>query len=122
VAAWEPSSIAQRLRDVVIYGNSILETVQNLSFEDFARDPIRQKAVAYDFQCVSEATAGVLKLDPSLSERYPSIPWSQVRALANVTRHEYGRLDVRILWQTATGDRLAELIRVARTELGEPAD
>jgi hypothetical protein len=46
VAAWEPSSIAQRLRDVVIYGSSILETVQNLSFEDFARDPIRQKAVA----------------------------------------------------------------------------
>jgi len=88
MAAWEPSSIAQRLRDVVIYGSSILETVQNLSFEDFARDPIRQKAVAYDFQCVSDATAGVLKLDPSLSERYPSIPWSQVRALANVTRHE----------------------------------
>jgi uncharacterized protein with HEPN domain len=115
------TNIARRFRDVVAYGNSILETVRYLSFEEFSRDPIRPKAVAYDFQCVSEATAGVLKLDPSLPERHPSIPWAQVRALANVIRHEYGRLDIEILWRTASGEHLAELIRVAHAELGEPA-
>jgi uncharacterized protein with HEPN domain len=114
---WQPRSTEQRLRDIIHYGTSILETLRGLSYADFRRDTVRQKAIAYDFQCVSEATARVLDLDSSISDRHPNIPWASARALGNVTRHEYGRLDVDILWTTATSRDLLDLIEAARHEL-----
>ena len=96
----------------------MLDTVRGLSYEEFRADTLRQKAIAFDFQCVSEAAARLLDLDPSIATRHPQIPWANVRALANVTRHEYGRLDVDILWTTATGGALRELISAATQELG----
>lgn len=115
--SWEPALLKQRLQDVIHYGRSILQTLKDLSYDVFLADSIRQKAVAYDFQCISEATGKLLDMDPSIASRYPAIPWSSVRSLANITRHEYGRLDVDILWATATGNRLRELLSVAEGEL-----
>jgi len=115
---WRPASVEQRLRDIVAYGTSAIDTVRNLSYEEFRANPMRQKAVAFDFQCVSEAAARLIDLDPSIRDRHPDVPWANVRALANVTRHEYGRLDVDILWTTAVGGALRQLIDVAEKELG----
>jgi uncharacterized protein with HEPN domain len=98
---------------------AILSALDGLSHDDFIADILRQKAVFFDFQCISEATARLLDMDPSLPERYIEIPWSQIRALGNVIRHVYGRLDIAIIWETATGPRLRALMSIARKELGE---
>jgi uncharacterized protein with HEPN domain len=107
------------MRDILERGMTILDVLDGLSHDDFVSDVLRQKAVFYDFQCISEATARLLDMDPSLAERHVEIPWSQVRALGNVVRHVYGRLDIEVIWETAAGPRLRALMDVVRRELGE---
>lgn len=90
--------------------------IEGRSREDVAADKVRVKAICYDFLCVSEATARALELDPGLRDRHPNIPWPQVRAIANVLRHGYGRIDFAILWETAAGNRLRNLIDAIQRE------
>lgn len=39
-----------------------------------------------------------------LQERYPQVPWAEMRAMRNVLSHEYVGISLPILWQTITGD------------------
>jgi uncharacterized protein with HEPN domain len=88
-----------------------------LSRTAFLEDTIVQKAVCFDLLCISEATARLLDLDPSIVQRRPDVPWPQVRAIANVLRHEYDRIDMDIVWDTVKGGDLDGLIEAATHEL-----
>lgn len=88
-----------------------------LSQDDFLRDTIVQKAVCFDLLCVSEATARVLDLDAGIVDRYPNVPWPQVRAIANILRHEYDRIDLDIVWDTVTAGDLNSLTAAVTREL-----
>ena len=81
-----------------------------------------QKAVCFDLPCISEATARLLDLDPGIAERYPDVPWPQVRAIANVLRHEYARIDFDIVWDTVTMGDLDTLTAAVADELDLASD
>jgi len=115
---WEPESREQRLRDIYERGSEILEMIRGLSLKELVADSMRLKAVTYDFQCLSEATTHLLRIDPSIVEKHPQVAWSQIRSVANAIRHEYGRIDANVLWNAATGDHLSGLLEVVRKELG----
>jgi uncharacterized protein with HEPN domain len=36
--------------------------------------------------------------------RYPDAPWADIIAIGNPLRHEYHRIDDKVLWETATVD------------------
>lgn len=44
---------------------------------------------------ISEA---VKALDPELLERYPGPNWTGIRAIGNVLRHDYFRVDADVIW------------------------
>lgn len=93
----------RRLEDIIKHARAASDMLAPLSRSGFLRDEIVQKAVCFDLLCVSEATARLLDLDASIAPRYPDVPWPQVRAIANVLRHEYDRIDLDVVWDT--GDR-----------------
>lgn len=107
----------RRLADIVKHARAARETLAPLSRADFLRDTIVQKAVCFDLLCVSEATARLLDLDAGIAERYPEVPWPQVRAIANVLRHEYDRIDIDIVWDTVTMGDLDSLTAAVAHEL-----
>ena len=37
-----------------------------------------------------------------IRERYPHLPWAQMRGMRNVVIHEYSSVSTRIIWQTLT--------------------
>jgi uncharacterized protein with HEPN domain len=39
-----------------------------------------------------------------LRARYPEAPWADIIAIGNPLRHEYHRIDDKVLWETATVD------------------
>lgn len=90
---------------------------QGLSSNQLAADPIRLKAVTYDFQCVSEAAIHLVRMDPEVPERHPRVPWTQICSLANVIRHAYGQIELNVLWETAMGRELTDLLDAAEAEL-----
>lgn len=93
-----------------------------LARSDFLNDLVVQKAACFDLLCVSEATARLLDLDPEIAPRHPEVPWPQVRAIANVLRHQYGRIDMEIVWDTITMGDLDGLTAAVEAELGHTAD
>jgi uncharacterized protein with HEPN domain len=95
----------RRLPDILTYADSVRRIAAPLTREKFEIDQIAQKAICFDLLCISEATARLIDLDPNVAVRHPKVPWKAVRAIANVLRHEYGSIDIAIIWDTvATGD------------------
>ncbi|MBV8368020.1 MAG: DUF86 domain-containing protein [Candidatus Eremiobacteraeota bacterium] len=103
--------------DIVKHADATREMLANMSRSDFLADTIVQKAVCFDLLCISEATARLLDLDPDIAQRQPQVPWPQVRAIANVLRHQYDRIDMNIVWDTVKGGDLDGLTAAAADEL-----
>jgi uncharacterized protein with HEPN domain len=107
----------RRLEDIIKHARASSDMLAPLSQKDFLRDTIVQKAVCFDLLCVSEATARLLDLDAGIAQRYPDVPWPQVRAIANILRHEYDRIDLDVVWDTVTAGDLNSLTAAVTQEL-----
>lgn len=65
--------------------------------ESYALRRITERAI----QIVSEAARA---LPEELRARYPDAPWADIIGIGNPLRHEYHRIDGKVLWETATAD------------------
>jgi uncharacterized protein with HEPN domain len=115
--SWDPKRVRQRLEDILCYGTSIRTLLGGLTFENFLENETIQKAACFDLLCISEATSHLLNLDPEIEERHPNIPWRQIRAIANVLRHAYGRIDLTVVWDTVVKGDTIHLLAAIENEL-----
>ena len=115
--AWDPKSRRQRLRDIIERGTSVKTILEGASLNEFLSDTIRQKAACYDVLCIAQAVTRLLEIDPGLTDRSGHVPWRQVANIGNVLRHEYGRVDMTIIWDTVVRGRLEALLKAVAAEL-----
>ena len=59
-----------------------------------------------------------VRLGEQADDLMPGQPWSDIRGMGNRLRHAYDRVDVDILWRTAT-NRVTELAAAARRALAQ---
>lgn len=55
----------------------------------------------YSLALIGEAVASSI-VDLEAAE--PTIPWHQIRGMRNAVIHEYFRVDIEIIWETARSD------------------
>lgn len=85
--------------------------------DTFWADRKTQSAVERELLIIAEASVKLRKLEAILEEKerlervFPSIPWNSIGAMGNHLRHEYGRTDPHIVWETVSSDNLAALAR-----------
>jgi uncharacterized protein with HEPN domain len=79
--------------------------------ESYALRRITERAI----QIISEAARA---LPEELRARYPEAPWADIIAIGNPLRHEYHRIDDKVLWETATVD-LAKLQPIVQRMIAE---
>lgn len=65
---------------------------------EFTQDWQKQLVVERLLEIIGEATA---HLTPEVRSAYPHIPWARMVGLRNVVTHQYFRIDVKSIWQTA---------------------
>ena len=71
---------------------------EGMSFEDFGRDEKTVDAVVRNISVmIGEAARHIPE---EVRERYPAVPWSEMRGMRNVVVHEYASINVAIVWQT----------------------
>jgi uncharacterized protein with HEPN domain len=80
----------------------------------FAEDMRTVYAVTRCLEMISEATR---RLDQSIRDRYPALPWRAIMGAGNVYRHDYDNVAEDQLWRTVN-DSLVTLIEVVEQELG----
>lgn len=109
----------RRLQDILVNIASAQRIAGSFTQETFLRDETAQKAVCFDLLCISEATARLIDLDPTIATRHTNVPWPQVRAIGNVLRHEYASIDVAVVWETVANADLDVLATAVAAELHE---
>ena len=72
-----------------------------LSIEALAKDDKTVAAICWQFAVIGEAAR---QIPPAVEQRYPQVPWSQMRGLRNAIVHGYDVVNLDILWDTVTID------------------
>ncbi len=86
-----------RLQDIFDEIEIIEKFIAGMSIEEFKADQKTIYAVTRAIDIIGEATT---HLPQELKNKYPSIPWRQIKGMRNKSIHEYWSVDTDILWQT----------------------
>ena len=90
-----------RLEDILENISLIEEYTRNYSTSDFVRDQKCQDAVE---RCLLRISEAAKKLEGVIETMIPSQPWSAIRAVGNVLRHDYDRVDPNVIWRIVSED------------------
>jgi uncharacterized protein with HEPN domain len=91
----------RRFEDILDNINLIKDYTHSYSYDSFVKDRKTQDAVERCLMRISEAAC---KLEGSVDVLIPDQPWSEIRAVGNVLRHEYDSVDPLIIWNIVDRD------------------
>jgi len=90
-----------RLEDILENIGLIEEYTRDYSQQSFVQDRKTQDAVE---RCLLRISEAARKLEGSVDAIMPDQPWSAIRAVGNILRHEYDRVDPEIIWRIVSND------------------
>ena len=89
------------LRDVLDSARLIETYLSGVSWEAFLADAEKQDAVLRRFEIVGEAAS---RLSPETQALFPTLPFRSMRGMRNIIAHDYGEVDLALVWKTARAD------------------
>lgn len=90
-----------RLHDILHSAALVDEYVQGVELEEFCEDSKLQDAIIRRLEIVGEAARHLpIENFPELS----SLPLKDMRGMRNILAHDYGNIDLNIVWKVATVD------------------
>lgn len=97
---------------IVQYSEEIQATVERFSAtrESFAADHVVKNVVAMCILQIGELSG---RLTDEFKETHKDVPWREIKAMRNIAAHNYGEMDIDILWETALYD-IPELKKIAK--------
>ena len=93
------------LKKIIQYTDEISETISrfNLTQDSFTEDFVARNAIS---MCILQIGELVGKLSEEFKTHNNAMPWREIKAMRNIAVHNYGEIDIDILWETATCDIL----------------
>lgn len=88
-----------RLRDIREACRLIESYVAGVALDEFFKDTEKQDAVIRRIEIIGEATA---HLSEATRAELPGLPFRQMRGMRNIVAHDYGNVDVALVWKAAT--------------------
>jgi uncharacterized protein with HEPN domain len=92
-------SVRIRLEDILENVDGVVELVVGLSFADYQANFGLRRAVERCVEIVSEASRHI---PDEIKEKHPNAYWPEIRAIGNLLRHQYQRVDDLVMWRIAT--------------------
>ena len=89
------------LTDVLDSARSIRTYLNGVTYESFLGDAEKQDAVLRRFEIIGEAAS---RLSPETQALFPTLPFRAMRGMRNIIAHDYGEVDLDLVWKTATAD------------------
>jgi uncharacterized protein with HEPN domain len=110
------------LLDIIAAADRILAFTAGKSQEEFRVDEMMGGAVMYQVTIIGEA---VSNLSEGLKQRYPAIPWRDIKGFRNVVVHNYFGIEHEEAWGTVIDDvpkLRGQIQEILRIEFPEPDD
>lgn len=79
----------------------VIENTKYISLNEFTSNDILNCAISFKFIQISE---NAKQLPISLTMLYPAIPWHKINGLRNRIVHDYGNVQLEIIYNTALID------------------
>jgi uncharacterized protein with HEPN domain len=92
----------EHIAEAIERPTSYLGSLQKL--EEFQQTQQVQDAVVRNIEIIGEAVNQIQALAPDFIDRYPEVPWAQMRAMRNRVIHGYFFVDSKIVWTTVKDD------------------
>lgn len=89
------------LYDIIECCERAADYINGVSEEDYHLNPMLQDALVRNIEVVGEA---VKNLSQEIKEAYPQIAWSQIARMRDKIAHHYFRINLDVVWKTATDD------------------
>lgn len=91
------------LAKIIRYAEEIKNTIKrfSLSRDSFAEDYVAKNAIAMCILQIGELSG---HLTEAFKTEHSHIPWRDIKAMRNIAAHNYGEIDIDILWETALYD------------------
>jgi uncharacterized protein with HEPN domain len=102
----QPRGDVVRLGDIAAAARRIGEYTEG-GIQPFLESTMVQDAVIRQLEVIGEAAGNV---SGELRKSHPEVPWRALRGFASFAKHEYWRVDLKLVWKAAQGCRS---IRVA---------
>lgn len=83
-------TIVARLDDILSSIAMARRATSGKSVADIYADEVLQRALERAVEIVSEASRHIPEAD---QQRFPEIPWRNIKTIGNVIRHEYAHVD-----------------------------
>jgi len=103
--------VLREILDAIEIARESVTTVRDLAA--FEQSRVNRAATERAIEIISEA---VCHLPDDVLARHSSVPWVQIKAIGNKVRHEYHRVEPKIIWDAVAHD-LGPLEAVIRAEL-----
>jgi len=103
-----------RIDDILECIARITGYTNGMTFESFQKSQLVIDAVVRNLEIIGEAANHI---PTELQQRYPDLPWFEMRGIRNLLIHEYFGVSVEIVWRTVREDlppvatKLKELLR-----------
>ena len=102
------------LRDILDSALAIRAYLNGVNQSAFLENYEKQDAVLRRFEIIGEAAS---RLSPETKDTFSNLPFRSMRGMRNVIAHDYGDVDIDMVWKTATND-LDEIIDTLSQHFG----
>jgi uncharacterized protein with HEPN domain len=87
--------------DIIESINKIQNYTKDLSFVEFAQNPLIIDAVVRNTEIIGEASKNV---PVEIQNKFKDIPWQKIKGIRNRIVHEYFAVDISIIWFIVTNE------------------
>jgi uncharacterized protein with HEPN domain len=89
------------LEDIITSIERIESYCGNLNYSEFLKDSKTQDAIIRNIEIIGEAVG---RLSNELKDKYPEIPWNNIKGTRNRLIHDYSGVNLDILWNIVKDD------------------
>ncbi len=87
------------LEDIIEASDEISKYTNNVAQDEFVRDSMRYNATIRMISVIGDA---ITNLEKGFKEKYPQVPWQQIKDMRNILIHEYWQTDLDQVYLSAT--------------------
>lgn len=82
-------------KDILEYAKTALDFIKNVNYEEFILDKKIVFATVRALEVIGESSN---RISDEIKEKYPNLPWTEMRGLRNRIIHNYDDIDYTIIW------------------------
>ena len=89
------------LLDILLAARKVRQYLGRASREEFERNEILHDAIMRNLEIIGEAAS---RLSEEMRNQHPEVPWTEIISMRNRLIHDYPRVKLETVWETARKD------------------